>query len=324
MRAVICKEWGPPESLSVEEVSSPEPGPGEIKIRIRAAGLNFPDVLMIQKKYQFQPQLPFIPGNEVAGEVMALGDGVIQFNIGDRVSAFCNLGAFAEQVIVNADAVQSMPENVSFEVAAAFSLTYGTSMHALKDRAVLQSGETILILGAAGGVGIAAIEIAKVMGARVIAAASSEERLATCRKHGADEVINYETEDLREAIKRLNENKPVDVIYDAVGGKFAEPAIRSLAWKGRYLIVGFASGEIPSIPLNLMLLKGSALMGVFWGEFAKREPNKNSDNIQQLAKWLNDGKLNPLISHKYKLEETPQAFIDLSNRKITGKAVIIP
>jgi len=324
MKAIVCKEWGPPETLVIEDLPSQNPGPGEVKIRIRAAGVNFPDFLIIQKKYQVQPPLPFTPGNEVAGEVMVVGEGVKHVKPGDRVSAFSSLGGFAEEIIVPAAAAQLIPASISFEVAAAFSLTYGTSMHAIKDRAMLQPGETMLILGAAGGVGIAAIEIGKVLGARVIAAASSDERLAACKAHGADQVINYEEEDLRAAIKLVNNDKPVDVVYDAVGGKFAEPAVRSLAWKGRYLIVGFASGEIPSIPLNLLLLKGSSLVGVFWGDFARREPEKNAANIQELAKWLKEGKLNPLVSHTYKLEDTAQALKDLSNRKVKGKAVILP
>ncbi len=324
MKAIVCKEWGLPETLVIEDFPSQNPGPGEVKIRIRAAGVNFPDYLIIQKKYQIQPPLPFTPGSEVAGEVMAVGEGVTHVKPGDRVSAFCNLGGFAEEVIVLAPVAQVLPASVSFEVAAAFSLTYGTSMHAIKERAVIQPGETMLVLGAAGGVGIAAIEIGKALGARVIAAASSDERMEACKAHGADEVINYEAEDLRAAIKRVNNDKPVDVVYDAVGGKFAEPAVRSLAWKGRYLIVGFASGDIPSIPLNLLLLKGSSLVGVFWGDFAKREPEKNAANILELANWLKEGKLNPLVSHTYKLEDTAQALIDLSNRKVTGKAVILP
>lgn len=324
MKAVVCKEWGPPESLVIEDIPSRNPGPGEVKISIKAAGVNFPDALIIQNKYQYKPQLPFIPGSEVAGEILAVGEGVTHLKPGNRVSALCMLGGFAEEVIVPAEAAQLLPESVSFDVAAAFSLTYGTSYHALKNRASLQLGESLLILGAAGGVGIAAIELGKALGARVIAAASSDDKLATCKAHGADELINYEKEDLRTAIKRVNQDKPVDVVYDAVGGKFTEPAVRSLAWRGRYLVVGFASGEIPTIPLNLLLLKGSSLVGVFWGEFIKREPKQNAANIQELSKLLEEGKLKPLISHSYKLENTAQALIDLSLRKVSGKVVITP
>ena len=324
MRAVVCKAWGPPESLVVEELPSREPGPGEVKIRVRAAGVNFPDVLIVQKKYQTQPPLPFTPGAEIAGEVLAVGEGVSHVKPGDRVISFCGLGGFAEEVVAAGAVTLPMPPGISFEVAAGFSLTYGTSWHAVRDRAAIKPGETMLVLGAAGGVGLAAVEIGKALGARVIAAASSDEKLEVCKAHGADAVINYEKEDLRDAIKRVNDGKPVDVVYDPVGGKFAEPAVRSLAWRGRYLVIGFASGEIPSLPLNLILLKGTSLVGVFWGQWVQREPKNNMAAMMELLGWMKEGKIRPLVSRTYKLEETPQALVDMMQRKVTGKVVIVP
>jgi NADPH2:quinone reductase len=324
VKAVVCKEWGLPELLVIKDIPSRDPGPGEVKIRVKAAGVNFPDVLIIQKKYQLQPTLPFTPGTEIAGEVISVGEGVSHLKPGDRVISFCGIGGYAEEVVAPAKVTSPMPAGISFEIAAGLSLAYGTSWHAVRDRGALQAGETMLVLGAAGGVGLAAIEIGKAIGARVIAAASTDEKLAVCKAHGADEVINYEKEDLREAIKRVNDGKPVNVIYDAVGGKFAEPAIRSLAWRGRYLVVGFASGEIPSIPLNLILLKGSSLVGVFWGEWVQREPGNYLAATKELLAWLKDGKINPLVSRAYSLEEAPKALRDMIERKVTGKVVIIP
>jgi NADPH2:quinone reductase len=302
VKAVVCKEWGLPELLVIKDIPSRDPGPGEVKIRVKAAGVNFPDVLIIQKKYQLQPTLPFTPGTEIAGEVISVGEGVSHLKPGDRVISFCGIGGYAEEVVAPAKVTSPMPAGISFEIAAGLSLAYGTSWHAVRDRGALQAGETMLVLGAAGGVGLAAV----------------------CKAHGADEVINYEKEDLREAIKRVNDGKPVNVIYDAVGGKFAEPAIRSLAWRGRYLVVGFASGEIPSIPLNLILLKGSSLVGVFWGEWVQREPGNYLAATKELLAWLKDGKINPLVSRAYSLEEAPKALRDMIERKVTGKVVIIP
>lgn len=323
MKAVLCKQHGLPETLVVEEVPSPVPGPKQVLIAVKACGVNFPDTLIIQNLYQFKPALPFSPGGELAGVVKAVGEGVKHLQVGQPVLAFTGWGGFAEEVLAEARQVVPLPPGLDMAVAAAFMMTYGTSFHALKDRAQLQPGETLLVLGAAGGVGLAAIELGKKMGARVIAAASTAEKLAVCQAHGADELINYETEDLRERIKALTEGKGVDVIYDPVGGQYAEPALRSIAWKGRYLVVGFAAGEIPKIPLNLALLKGCAILGVFWGDFAAREPQANMANGMQLFQWLLQGELKPHISQRYPLEKAGEALRALMERKVTGKVVLV-
>jgi NADPH2:quinone reductase len=324
MKAVMCKAWGLPDTLVVEDLPDPTPGPGQVALEVKAAGVNFPDVLIIQGKYQFKPELPFTPGSELSGVITALGEGVRGFKVGDQVIAFTATGAFAQQIVLPAQALMPMPPGMDFDTAAAITLTYGTSHHAVVDRAALKAGETMLVLGAAGGVGLAAIEIGKALGARVIAAASSDDKLAVCRAHGADATINYSSEDLREAIKAATDGKGPDVIYDPVGGIYAEPAFRSIAWRGRYLVVGFANGEIPKLPLNLTLLKGASLMGVFWGEFAKREPKNNMAAMHQLMIWLAEGKIRPLISGRYRLEETAQALNAMAERKVTGKVVIEP
>lgn len=324
MKAVICKQWGPPEQLVVEEVPTREPGPGEVRIRIHAASVNFPDVLIIQNKYQFKPELPFTPGSEGAGEVISVGAGVTHVKAGDRVLANTGTGSFAQEMIAPAGKVVLMPQGMSFETAAAFTLTYGTSWHAIKDRAAIRPGETMLVLGAAGGVGISAIEIGKALGARVIAAASSDEKLKVCRDHGADETINYETEDLREGIKRTTGGKGPDVIYDPVGGKYAEPAFRSIGWRGRYLVIGFANGQIPALPLNLMLLKGASVVGVFWGDYVRREPQSNAADMQDMMALLAKGVLRPHVSASYPLDQVPQALNDMAARKVTGKVLILP
>jgi len=324
MKAVVCKAWGLPETLVVEDLPDVTPGPGQVAIDVKAAGVNFPDVLIIQGKYQFKPELPFTPGSELSGVVRAVGDGVTSVKPGDRVIAFTASGAFAQQVIVPLQALMPMPPGMDFDTAAAVTLTYGTSHHAVVDRATLQPGETMLVLGAAGGVGLAAIEIGKALGARVIAAASSEEKLAVCREHGADVTIDYSTQDLREAIKAATDGKGPDVIYDPVGGEYAEPAFRSIGWRGRYLVIGFANGEIPKLPFNLMLLKGASVVGVFWGEFAKREPAANAKAMRQLMGWMAEGKVRPHVSARYSLEQTAQALNDMAARKVTGKVVIVP
>ena len=324
MKAVVCNAWGLPDTLVVQELPDPLPGPGQVALDVMAAGVNFPDVLIIQGKYQYKPELPFTPGSELSGVVRAVGEGVVSFKEGDKVIAFTAQGAFAQQIVVPAQSLMHMPPGMDFDTAAAITLTYGTSHHAVVDRAALKAGETMLVLGAAGGVGLAAIEIGKAVGARVIAAASSDEKLAVCREHGADVTINYSTEDLREAIKAATSGQGPDVIYDPVGGIYAEPAFRSIGWRGRYLVVGFANGEIPKLPLNLMLLKGASLMGVFWGEFAKREPKANLGAMRQLMGWLAEGKIKPRISGRYSLEETPKALNDMAARKVTGKIVIVP
>jgi NADPH2:quinone reductase len=324
MKAIVCKNWGLPDSLVLEEVPAPQPGPGQVVLQVKAAAVNFPDVLIIQGKYQYKPQLPFTPGNEVSGVVLSVGEGVQGHKPGDKVIAFTAHGGFAEQLLAPAAALMPMPPGMDFDTAAAITLTYGTSHHAVVDRAQLKAGETMLVLGAAGGVGLAAIEIGKALGARVIAAASSEEKLAICKEHGADVLINYSSGDLREAIKAASDGKGPDVIYDPVGGEYAEPAFRSIGWRGRYLVVGFANGEIPKLPLNLTLLKGASLVGVFWGEFVKREPKANLAGMMQLLGWLAEGKIRPHISARYALADTPQALNAMAARKVTGKVIIKP
>jgi NADPH2:quinone reductase len=322
MKAVLCKAYGPPESLVIEDVPSLEPGPGEVVIAVKAASVNFPDVLIIQNKYQVKPPLPFSPGSEVAGVVKAAGGGVTHVKAGDRVMAIIGYGAFAEEVTVESRRVLPLPSGMDFETAAAFGLTYATSEHALVDRGALKAGETLLVLGAAGGVGVAAIEIGKALGARVIACASTDDKLAVCRAHGADETINYATDDLRERVKVLTSGTGPDVIYDPVGGAYTEPALRSIAWRGRLLVVGFAAGEIPKIPLNLTLLKGCSIVGVFWGEFTRREPQHFAESMQRLSRWYADGRLKPHISATFPLERTAEALTRMANREVMGKVVL--
>ena len=324
MKAIQCVEWGEPSKLVLVELPLPEPGPGQVRIRIAAAGVNFPDALIVQKKYQLQPKLPFVPGTEVAGTVDAVGAEVQNLKTGDRVIALVGVGGFAEYVCAPAALAVPIPDGVSDEVAAAFTLTYATSHHALFDRGQLKAGETLLVLGAGGGVGLAAVELGKVAGARVIAAASSEDKLAAAKKQGADELIDYATQDLREAVKGLTNGNGADVIYDPVGGPGTEAAVRSLAWRGRLLVVGFAQGEIPQVAANLLLLKGASAVGVFWGEFARREPKANFAMLTELFKWLAQGKLKPHVSRIYALAETPQALQALLDRAVIGKLVIRP
>jgi len=323
LKALLCKQFGPPESLVLEDVPSPKPGPGEVVVAIKAASVNFPDVLIIQNKYQVKPPLPFSPGSELAGVVKEIGADVKNVKPGDKVIAFTTFGAFAEEVKTEAARLLPMPEGMGFDAAASFILTYGTTDHALRDRAQLKSGETLLVLGAAGGVGVAAIEIGKALGARVIACASSDDKLAVCREHGADETINYVDEDLRERIKALSAGKGVDVIYDAVGGPYTEPAFRSIAWRGRHLVIGFAAGDIPKLPLNLALLKGAAVVGVFWGDFTRREPQAFAESARQLARWYQEGRLKPHVSATFPLAKAADAMNLLASRKAKGKVVVI-
>jgi NADPH2:quinone reductase len=291
-------------------------------IAVKAASVNFPDVLIIQDKYQVKPPLPFSPGSEVAGVVKAVGNGVTTVRPGDAVMAFTTYGAFAEEVKTEAHRLLPLPPGMDFATAAAFGLTYATSDFALRDRGQLQSGETVLVLGAAGGVGLAAVEISKALGARVIACASSAEKLAVCREHGADDVINYTTEDLRERLRHITGGRGPDLIYDAVGGPYTEPALRSIAWRGRLLVVGFASGEIPKIPLNLTLLKGCSIVGVYWGEFTKREPRLFAESMQRLATWFTEGTIKPHISTRLPLDRAVQALELMASRQAVGKIVI--
>ena len=324
MKAVRCHAFGPPESLVVEELPALHPQAGEVLLDVNAAAVNYPDVLIIQGKYQMKPELPFTPETEIAGRVSALGEGVTNLKVGDRVIAFVGLGGFAEQAIAAAQRVIPLPPGIDDEIAASFTMAYGTSYHALVDRGQLKAGETVLVLGAAGGVGLAAVEIAKAAGARVIAAASSDAKLDVCKAHGADALINYETQDLRAALKDANGGKPVDVVYDPVGGSYTEPALRSIARRGRYLVIGFANGEIPRIALNLPLLKEASLVGVFWGEFARHEPKANAAAMAKLIEWLREGRLAPLVSARYPLSQVPQALNALASRRATGKIVVVP
>jgi len=322
MKAIQCQVHGLPESLLFVDVQVPPIDASEVLIQVKACGVNFPDVLIIQNKYQFKPTLPFSPGGEVSGVIAAVGENVKHLKVGDRVVALSGWGGFAEYVAIKSSRVFPMPDGLDFIHAACTLYTYGTSYHALKDRAQLKAGETLLVLGAAGGVGLAAVELGKVMGATVIAAASTEDKLSICKEKGADYVINYSKEDLRTRIKEITEDKGVDVVYDAVGGSLAESALRSIAWKGRYLVVGFTSGEITSFPANLALLKGASIVGVFWGSFAEREPKQSVQNFAELVAWIKEGKINQHIHKIYSLQQAPQALQDLIDRKVIGKAVV--
>jgi len=322
MKAVLCKELGSIDDLVVEDVPSPRAGPGQVVVSVKACGINFPDVLLVQGKYQVKPALPFSPGVEIAGVVKEVGAGVTHVKPGDPVAGAVPYGGFAEEVLAPAQNMVPVAADLDFNVAAAFTLTYGTSYHALVDRAGLRQGETLLVLGAAGGVGLAAVELGKLLGARVIAAASSEAKLATCERFGADEGINYEQEDLREALKRVSAEKGVDVVYDPVGARFAEPAVRSLAWRGRYLVIGFAGGEIPRIPLNLPLLMERSIVGVYWGAWSAREPEANRANLAKMLDWIMQGKLKPLISKEFPLARAADALDELTSRRALGKIVL--
>ncbi len=327
MKAIVCEAWGPPSSLQLRELPSPTPGPGQVLVRTRVAAVNFPDALMVAGKYQFKPEFPFSPGGEFSGEVIAIGSEVTRLHVGDRLVGITQSGAYAQEVVVDAANTIALPADISdqdLELAGSFVLTYGTSLHALKDRAQAQAGETLLVLGAGGGVGLAAVEIGKLLGMRVIAAASSAEKLAAARAMGADETIDYSGEDLRERIKAITAGRGVDVVYDPVGGDFAEPALRCVGWRGRYLVVGFAAGEIPKIPVNLLLLKGCALVGVFWGDFVRREATLNAANMELLFTWLRERRIHPLISRRYPLSQASQALDALLGRQAIGKLVILP
>jgi NADPH2:quinone reductase len=323
MKAVVCKEHGLADKLALAtDWLEPVVGEHDVLIDVKAAGLNFPDVLMIQGKYQFQPDMPFIPGGECAGVVSAVGDKVTLFKVGDKVLSAGGSGAFCQKIAVHESAAFAMPESLSFEQAAGVSITYFTSYYALKQRANLQPGETLLVLGAAGGVGTSAIELGKVMGARVIAAASTDEKLALCKKLGADEVINYSTESLKDKIKELTGGKGVDVVYDPVGGDYAEPAIRGMAWNGRYLVIGFASGPIPKIALNLTLLKGCSVVGVFWGRFTTEEPDVNRKNIEELWALFASGRISPVVTDSFPIEQYEAAFNCMIERRARGKVIL--
>jgi NADPH:quinone reductase len=322
MRAVRVHELTGPAALRVDDVAAPEARAGQVLIDVHAAGVNFPDVLMTYGKYQFKPAPPFSPGGEAAGIVTAIGPGVTQINVGDRVATTLLYGAYAEQVVAPEMAVVKLPDAVGFEAGAATLLTYATTYHALVDRAALKSGEKLLVLGAAGGVGIAAVELGALLGARVIAAASSEAKLAFCREHGASETVDYSTGDFKDKLKAIAKDG-VDVVYDPVGGALAEPALRNVAWQGRYLVVGFAAGEIPKIPLNLVLLKGCSIVGVFWGSFAMREPAANRAHCEQLFRWVAEGKLRPAIDAALPFSQAGEALARIERREVKGKLVLI-
>ncbi len=322
MKAVLCKSHGMPDTLVVEDVPSPDLTEGQVLISIKACGVNFPDTLIIQGKYQFKPDLPFSPGGEVSGVIKAVGGGVTNVSVGDRVIAFSTWGGFAEELAVDANRLIKMSDKMEFEKASAFILTYGTSYHALKDRANIQPGETLLVLGASGGVGLAAIQLGKAMGARVIAAASTKEKLDVCAANGADELINYSSEDLRARVKEITQGAGVDVIYDPVGGPLSEKALRDMSWRGRFLVVGFAVGEIPKVPLNLALLKGCSIVGVFWGDFTRREPVLNDANNQELMRLFEAGKISPHIHKVYPLAKASEALNELLDKKVSGKVVL--
>ncbi|MBO0937410.1 NADPH:quinone oxidoreductase family protein [Fibrella sp. HMF5335] len=323
MKSVLCRQFGPPETLVVDDIAWPTAAPGKVVIDVKACGVNFPDTLIIEGKYQFKPDFPFAPGGEVAGLVREVGEGVAHLKPGDKVFALTGWGGFAESVLADAYKTFPMPEGMDYNTAAALMYTYGTSYHALKQRASLQPGETLLVLGAAGGVGLAAVTLGKLMGARVIAAASTDEKLALCRECGADETINYNGQSLRDGLQALVGKKGVDVVYDPVGGDLAEPALRSMAWGGRYLVVGFAAGPIPALPFNLPLLKGCSIVGVFWGAFAEKQPNDSANNIRELLHFWQQGKLVPHIHATYPLEQAADALNDMLGRKVMGKVLVV-
>ena len=323
MHAWLCENPVGVDALTWTEMPTPRPKAGEVLIEIKAASLNFPDLLIVQNKYQLKPTLPFVPGSEYAGVIQAVGDGVTQLQVGQHVACLSGTGGFGTHTVASAALCMPLPSEFSFVDAAAFIMIYATSYHALVDRAQLKSGDTVLVLGAAGGVGTSAIQIAKACGARVIAAASSDEKCALCLSIGADATINYSTENLREAIKTLTAGLGPDVIYDPVGGDFTEPAFRSIAWRGRYLMVGFASGPIPTLPLNLVLLKGASIVGVFWGEFAKREPKANAAMMMALSQWYGQGKIKPVIDRTLPMAELKAAYAHMGSRGIMGKLVMV-
>jgi NADPH:quinone reductase len=322
MKAALCKSLEGPDGLVIEDIAVPQPGPGEALIAVKAAALNFFDTLITRGKYQAKPQLPFSPSAEVAGVVEALGPGAAGVQVGDRVMAYLGWGGAREKVVVKANALVAIPDGVSDAVAASVSVTYGTAIHGLKDRADLKAGETVAVLGAAGGAGLAAVEIAKLMGARVIAVASSPEKLAVTREHGADEAVDYGAYDLKEGLLALTGGHGVDVVYDCVGGDSSEAALRATAWHGRFLVVGFASGDIPKIPLNLLLLKGCAAIGVFWGEAVKRDPEGHRANMRQVLQWVAEGRLNPRIHATYPLAGIREALGVIDRREAVGKVVL--
>jgi NADPH:quinone reductase len=324
VKALLCREYGPIDRLKVEDVPSPTPGPTDVVVEVKASSLNFPDALLVQGLYQVKPPLPFSPGMELAGIVTEVGAGVRNVKRGDRVIASPGRGGFAQECLVPADRVTKLPAGMDFETGSAFMLTYGTSLHALQDCGHLQPGDTLVVLGAAGGVGTSAVEIGKAMGARVVAAASSEEKLAFCKELGADETIDYQTADLRQRILDLTGGKGADVVYDPVGGAHTESALRATAWRGRFLVIGFASGSIPQVKLNLVLLKERSLVGVYWGDWVQRDPEGQRRNVERLAGWFAEGRIKPAVSERVSLSDAPAAMTRLLERKVKGKVVVVP
>ena len=323
MHAWLCETLDGVESLQWRELPTPAPGAGEVRIAIEAASLNFPDLLIVQGKYQFKPPLPFVPGSEFAGRVDAVGEGVSHLKPGDAVAAINGSGGFGTHAVVDAARVLPLPPGFAITDGAAFAFTYGTSHHALIDRAQLKAGETVLVLGAAGGVGSAALQIAKAAGARVIAAASTDEKCALCKSLGADATLNYSHGNIRDTLKALTDGKGPDVVYDPVGGDLAEPVFRSIAWRGRYLVVGFAGGGIPALPWNLALLKGASVVGVFWGDFVKREPKANAAAMRQLAQWYAQGLVKPVIDAQMPMSEVKAAYARMNSRQVQGKLLLV-
>jgi NADPH2:quinone reductase len=323
MHAWLCETLDGVNALQWRELPTPEPKPGEVRIAVKAASLNFPDLLIVEGKYQFKPALPFVPGAEFAGTIDAVGEGVRGLKVGMPVAAIAGTGGFGTHACVDATRVIPLPPGFALEDGAAFAFTYGTSHHALMDRAQLKAGETVLVLGAAGGVGSAALQIAKAAGARVIAAASTDEKCALCTQLGADATLNYSTQDVRETLKALTGGKGPDVVYDPVGGALAEPVFRSIAWRGRYLVIGFAGGGIPALPWNLALLKGASVVGVFWGDFVKREPQASAAALGQLAQWYAEGKIKPVLDRPLPMSEIVQAYQRMASRQVLGKLLLV-
>jgi NADPH2:quinone reductase len=324
MKAILCNRFGGPDDLEFADLPDPAPGPGEVVVAIKAAALNFFDTLLIAGKYQMKPPFPFSPASEFAGVIESVGAGVTNLSPGDRVLGYGGFGAAREKIAISAQRVVKIPDTLDFDRAAGITVIYGTTLHALKDRAKLKSGETLAVLGASGGTGLAAIEIGKLMGARVIACASSDDKLAFCRERGADDVINYAKEDVKEGLRRVTAGKGVDVIYDPVGGSYAEAALRAIAWGGRFLVIGFAAGEIPKIPLNLALLKGCDIVGVFWGAFIERDRQGHQANMAELVRWADAGKISAHVHAVYPLAETPAALKAIAERKVMGKVILRP
>jgi NADPH2:quinone reductase len=322
MRALVCNEYGSTQNMAVEQRADLEPGQGQVLIDVRGAGVNFPDILTVEGKYQFKPPLPFIPGTEVSGVITKVGKGVTGRSVGDEVVGTTQTGAFADQIVTSEHSTFLKGDTMSFEQAAGFAITYGTSYYALKQQANLQEGETVLVLGAAGGVGVSCIQIAKAMGARVIAAASTDDKLDYACKAGADLRINYSNENLKEKVKELTGGKGADVIYDPVGGDYSEQAFRAVAWDGRFLVIGFAAGPIPRMPLNLALLKGASLVGVFWGSWMARDPLASKQNFEELVEMVDTGSFSPLVSEVYSMHDFQKAFACISERRAKGKVVL--